>query len=102
MNPENARVMVQTILGKLKEIDPAHASYYEENTKSFLAQLDQKVMEWKKLCADCRGKEIISYHEDIEYFADFLGLKSEVYLEPKPGIPQIGRASCRERVCQYV
>jgi zinc/manganese transport system substrate-binding protein len=87
MNPENAKVMVKTILEKLKETDPVNASYYEANAEKFLTKLDSKIAEWKKLCASCRGKEIISYHEDIEYFADFLGIKADEFLEPKPGIP---------------
>ncbi len=87
MNPENARVMVETILSKFKEVDPDNAYYYEENARQFLKHLDEKIMEWKSLCAHCRNKEIISFHKDIVYFAQFLGLKSEQFLEPKPGIP---------------
>ncbi len=87
MNPENAKVMAGTILEKLKEMDPANVSYYEENEKAFISRLDQKIGEWKALCSHCTGQEIISYHEDIEYFADFLGIKAEQFLEPKPGVP---------------
>ncbi len=87
MSPDNAKVMVHTILEKLKEADPANVSFYEQNAKSFLTKLDEKISEWKKLCAHCSGQEIINYHDDIEYFADFLGLKAEQFLEPKPGIP---------------
>ncbi len=86
-NPENAKIMAQTILEKLKEMDPSNISSYEENAKNFLAKLDQKIGEWKTLCAHCAGKEVYSYHDDIEYFVDFLQLKSELFLEPKPGIP---------------
>ena len=39
------------------------------------------------MCAHVAGKEIISFHEDIAYFADFLGLVSDQFIEPKPGIP---------------
>ncbi len=87
MNPENARPMIKTIVEKLKRADPANSAYYEQNAKEFLAKLDAKITEWKMLCASCRGKEIISYHDDIAYFADFLGVKAEQFLEPKPGIP---------------
>lgn len=87
MNPENSKIMAETILEKLKEIDPQNISYYEENAKVFISRLDEKISEWKKLCANFKGQEIISYHEDIAYFADFLGLKAEVFIEPKPGIP---------------
>jgi zinc/manganese transport system substrate-binding protein len=87
MNPENAKIIAMNILEKLKEIDPKDTSYYEENAKTFLSHFDEKISEWKKLCADFKGQEIISYHEDIAYFADFLGLKAEQFIEPKPGIP---------------
>ncbi len=90
-NPENARIMAHTILEKLKEIDPSNASSYEANAKNFLSKLDQKIQEWKTLCAHCAGKEIYSYHDDIAYFVDFLQLKSELFLEPKPGIPPTPR-----------
>ena len=87
MNPENTKIMAGTILEKLREADPANSAYYEENEKAFVSRLDQKISGWKSLCAHCAGQEIISYHEDIEYLVDFLGLKVEQFLEPKPGIP---------------
>lgn len=87
MNPANAAIMIKTILNKLQEIDPANSSYYEKNTKEFFGKLEKKISEWQKMCAHCRNKEIISYHDDIVYFVDFLGIKSEEFLEPKPGIP---------------
>ncbi len=87
MSPENGRIMAQTILKKLEDVDPANTAYYEANAKAFFSKLDAKIAEWKSMCAHCKGKEIISYHEDIAYFADFLGMKAEQFLEPKPGIP---------------
>lgn len=87
MNPENARVMAGTIMAKLKDIDPARAQFYDDNTKIFLIRLEEKIVEWIALCAHCKGKEIIAYHDDVPYFAEFLGLKAEQFLEPKPGIP---------------
>ena len=91
MNPENAKIMVETICKKLKEVDPVNASYYEDNKREFISKLDSKILEWKSLCAHCQGKEIISYHRDSEYLADFLGIKIGGYLEPKPGIPPTPR-----------
>ncbi len=87
MNPDNVAVMAENILEKLKIIDPANAAYYEENEKAFISRLEDKIAEWKKLCEFCKGQEVISYHKDIAYFADFAGLKAEQYIETKPGIP---------------
>lgn len=91
MNPENARNMVRAIESKLKEMDPNNGAYYEANARMFLTRLEEKVKEWKGRCAHCRNREIISYHDDIEYFADFLGLQARQFLEPKPGIPPTPR-----------
>jgi ABC-type Zn uptake system ZnuABC Zn-binding protein ZnuA len=49
--------------------------------------LDKKIAEWKVKAADILCKEVISYHKDIVYFADFLGFKAQKFYEPKPGIP---------------
>ncbi len=87
MNPDNARIFVANILQKLQELDPANADHYKERADAFLVELDRKISEWHAMCAHLKGKEIISYHEDIAYFAEFLGLVSKEFIEPKPGIP---------------
>ncbi len=87
MSPENLKIAANTLLEKLKTVDPANASYYDEREKDFTSRLDKKIDEWKQLCAHCKGKEVISYHDDFEYAADFLEIKAEQFIEPKPGIP---------------
>jgi zinc/manganese transport system substrate-binding protein len=87
MDPRNAKMMARTIADKLKETDPDDRQLFEDNLKAFLTKLDQKIAEWKAQCGHCDGKEIISYHDDIAYFVDFLGVKVEQFIEPKPGIP---------------
>ncbi len=87
MNPENFKIMAKSVAEKLAEIDQSGAASYQENVNQFLSQLDTKLQEWKSLCQHCQNKEIISYHDDIAYFAQFAGLKSEQFIEPKPGIP---------------
>ena len=87
MSPENARIMAATVTKKLSELDPANASAYQTNAADFTARLDRKIEEWKAKAAHVRGKEVVSYHKDIAYFAQFLGLKAQKFYEPKPGIP---------------
>ncbi len=87
LNPENAKIMSRTLTEKLKEFDPTNASYYQANEDTFLAELDRRIGPWKSACARCAGKEVYAYHDEVEYLTDFLGLKSDKYLEPKPGIP---------------
>jgi len=53
----------------------------------FLNRLDQKMAEWKQAAVPIRGKEAIAYHNEWPYLAEFMGIKIEQFLEPKPGIP---------------
>lgn len=87
MDPRNARPMCEVLVAKLKQIDPEGASIYDANHRAFLAQLDAKLAEWRERCAHCSGKEALSYHDDVEYLANYLGIKVDRYLEPKPGVP---------------
>ncbi len=87
MSPENARIMALNLLERLKKHNPENAALYEANAKAFLAELDQKIPMWKQKAAGTSGKEVVSYHKDIAYFADFLGIKALRFYEPKPGIP---------------
>ncbi len=87
LNPENAKIMSRTLTEKLKEADPADASVYQSNEDAFLAEMDRRIAAWRSSGASCAGKEIYAYHDEVAYLADFLGLVSDKYLEPKPGIP---------------
>lgn len=87
MSPENARHAAGLIEAKLAELDPSNASAFAARRAEFERQMDAKIAEWKSLCASCVGKEVISFHDDFAYLADFLGLHSEKFLEPKPGVP---------------
>lgn len=87
LNPENLPQIAANFSAKLQEIDPANAAAYAANEKAFNAKLGPKIAEWRAVCGTCAGKEIISYHKDVEYLAEFLGLKIHEYVEPKPGIP---------------
>lgn len=87
LEPHNARVMAQAICDKLCVIDPAHEGDYHRNLKDFLGRLDQKISEWEGLSSKLKDKEVVAYHNEWVYLMEFLGIKLEQYLEPKPGIP---------------
>lgn len=87
LSPNNIRIMAGTLAERLKQEDPEGSSFYDRNLKGFLEQLNSKISEWKSLCSSCTGKEIIAYHDDTAYLADFLEVILEEYVEVKPGIP---------------
>ena len=86
-NPENGKIIATEIEEKLAELDPAHASDYQRNLHTFLAQLEHKISLWQQGLAPLKGREVIAYHNEWPYLMEFAGLTIKYYLEPKPGIP---------------
>lgn len=87
MSPMNGVTMATAIAAKLSEIDPANTSKYQDNLQNFLKRLNAKSEEWKQRAAPLKGKEALGYHDEWKYLAEFLALKMERFIEPKPGIP---------------
>jgi len=86
-DPMNARQVAQTIAKGLQQVDPSNTGVYQTNLKAFTEKLDQKIDQWQKRIAPFRGTAIVAYHNTWLYFARRFQLKSELFLEPKPGIP---------------
>ena len=83
--------IVKTVAGTITEsfcaIDPKSAEVYRANLAKFTARLDTKIAEWRKLLEPFHGRRIVTYHNSWPYFAAFYGVKMDLFLEPKPGIP---------------
>jgi zinc/manganese transport system substrate-binding protein len=86
-DPVNARIVAEHIAGAFCDLDPKNADAYRANLKKFTDELDAKLAEWQKLLAPYKGREIVAYHDSWPYFARRFGLKIDLFLEPKPGIP---------------
>lgn len=86
LNPENGRLIAENIASGLARLDPAHAAEYARNLKAYLAELDLKLAEWRRLAAPLKGVKAVSYHRDIPYLAAFTGLDFTDTIELKPGI----------------
>ena len=86
-DPENARIVAEHIAQAFSQLDPKSAATYQANLKKFTDELDAKMAEWQKLLAPYKGQEVVAYHNSWPYFAERFGLKIDLFLEPKPGIP---------------
>ena len=86
-DPVNARQAAQTIAKGLITLDGANASYYQANLVKFQDRLDTQLAVWQKRLEPYKGREVIAYHNTWPYFARRFGLKTDLFLEPKPGIP---------------
>ena len=87
LDPLNARVVAAHIVRTFSALDPAGAAAYQSNLTQFDAGLQAKMKEWAAALKPFAGRPIVTYHPTWRYFARRFGLISDIYLEPKPGIP---------------
>jgi len=87
VDPENAKIVAHHIADTFVSLDAANREFYEANSKRFIAALDSKLVEWQAKLAPFQGQHLVAYHNSWLYFAERFGLKIEIFLEPKPGIP---------------
>ncbi len=82
----NGAIIARNIAAGLTRVDPAHAADYEKNLKSYLAELEPKISEWRKLAAPLKGVKAVSYHKDVVYLGAFTGIEFTDTIELKPGV----------------
>src|SRR5712664_742811 len=86
-DPIIAKAVAQHIAQALSAVDPVNAAFYEANYKRFEATINAKLQEWGAALLPFKGQNVVAYHDSWPYFAHRFGLISDIFLEPKPGIP---------------
>lgn len=86
-DPLNGKIAAQHICDALCQIDAASSETFKANLKKFEEKIDAKMTEWQKLMAPLKGRQIVAYHNSWPYFAQRFGIRIDLFLEPKPGIP---------------
>jgi zinc/manganese transport system substrate-binding protein len=86
-DPINAKIIAQNIANAFCALDEKSGEAYRANLKKFDDAIDVKMVEWQKTLEPFKGQQIVSYHDSWLYFGGRFGLKIELFLEPKPGIP---------------
>jgi len=87
MDPLSAKIVGRHVAESFCKIDSASCASYRSNLAAFESKIDAKMKEWTALLSPFSGAPIVTYHSTWRYFAQRFGLKSEIFLEPKPGIP---------------
>ncbi|MGH9464464.1 MAG: metal ABC transporter substrate-binding protein [Thermoanaerobaculia bacterium] len=87
MDPSNAGIVAGHVGDAFCRLDPGECPRYRGNLATFQTRLDEKTKEWTALLAPFAGRRVVTYHATWRYFLQRFGLRSEIYLEPKPGIP---------------
>lgn len=87
MDPLNARIVARNICEAFCALDTKSGETYRANLKQFTDALDAKLVEWQKTLEPFKGQQVVAYHNSWLYFGDRFGLKIDLFLEPKPGVP---------------
>ena len=87
IDPLNAKIVAANITEALSKAEPKSYEIYRANLKAFQEKIDARMVEWQKQMAPHKGASVVAYHDSWPYFAERFGLKIELFLEPKPGIP---------------
>ena len=87
MDPANAKIVAAHICESFCQLDAASCGTYRANLKKFTDQLEVKLAEWQRLLAPFKGRRVVAYHNSWHYFSERFGVKVDLFLEPKPGIP---------------
>jgi len=85
--PSNGKIVAKNIAEGLAVNDPKSAGFYRANLKKFDDAMDAKLIEWHKKLDPFKGRGIVAYHDSWPYFAKEFGLKIDLFLEPRPGVP---------------
>lgn len=86
-DPLNAKTVATHIANAFSQLDPKSQAVYRANVEKFTREIDEKIKQWEQAMAPHEGKRVVAYHNAWPYFASRFGVKIDLFLEPKPGIP---------------
>jgi ABC-type Zn uptake system ZnuABC Zn-binding protein ZnuA len=87
LDPDNGRRIAQGIAGKLADLDPGDAAYFQQRFQDFDKRLSISEQKWDAEMKPYRGRKVVTYHRSFTNFAKHFGLDVIGYIEPRPGIP---------------
>ena len=87
VDPFNAKIVARNITDAFCAQDQKSCDVYRANLKKFTDALDAKLVEWQRILEPLKGQQVVAYHNSWLYFGTRFGLKIDLFLEPKPGVP---------------
>ncbi len=87
LDPDNGRRIAKGIAGKLAQLDPENASYFQQRFQDFDKRLTAAEQNWDAQMRPYTGRKVVTYHNSWPNFAKHFHLNVVGYVEPRPGIP---------------
>lgn len=86
LGPDQGPQIARNVAAGLSRVDTEHAATYAKNLKTFLAELEPKMAQWRSWTEPLKGMKAVSYHKDVAYLGRFTGLDFIDTVEFKPGV----------------
>jgi zinc/manganese transport system substrate-binding protein len=87
VDPVNAKKAAEHLQDVFCKLDEKSCETYRANFRKFSSTLDAKLKDWQAALAPYKGQQVVAYHNSWPYFGERFGLKINLFLEPKPGVP---------------
>jgi len=87
LDPDNGRRVAKGLAGKLGEMDPENAAFFQQREQDFERRLAEADKKWQADMKPFHGRKVITYHNSAPNFAHHFGLDVVGFVEPRPGIP---------------
>ncbi|WP_062259993.1 metal ABC transporter substrate-binding protein [Endozoicomonas arenosclerae] len=87
LDPYRMEKIAQSLAERMAALDPANKDEYLANAKKFSENWEHHIKRWEKEAAPLKGKNLVTYHSNFDYFLQWLGVNVVGDLEPKPGLP---------------
>jgi zinc/manganese transport system substrate-binding protein len=85
MDPVRVAALATALAKRFAELDPEHASHFEQHATEFIAAIEKKLPEWRRRAEGAPGA--VLFHQDANYLFYRLDVPIHGFLEPVPGIP---------------
>ncbi len=86
-DPHNILKVAKALGPRLAQLDPEHASFYENNTNQFVQRWQSAIQRWEKKAENLKGIAVVTQHKSWTYLIHWLQLKEITRLESRPGVP---------------
>lgn len=86
-DPRNIERVAKPLAERLIQLDSANRADYQRRLADFSQRWQQALKRWELQAAPLKGVAIVSQHKSWVYLLNWLGMREQATLEPKPGIP---------------
>src|SRR5438034_8999583 len=85
-DPRNIAKIASALAARLAQIDTANTKTYQDRLQSFSTRWTAATQKWEQQAQPLKGVAFVAHHKNMNYLANWLGMREVATLEPKPGV----------------